>query len=61
MRTAYQNHDQWRHDYGAPPIPLASEVAGRYLEPFLTPWLYGPATPPTPGHPDWVVTPVPRG
>ncbi|MFJ2647592.1 M1 family metallopeptidase [Streptomyces sp. NPDC087420] len=114
MRTAYQNHDQWRHDYGAPAEPtepnlfkrmrydgstlvlyalreevgdatfqkierawirtytgeaagtgdfvaLASKVAGRDLEPFLTPWLYGPTTPPMPGHPDWVVTPVPRG
>ncbi|WP_394435610.1 M1 family metallopeptidase [Streptomyces sp. SGAir0957] len=111
MRTAYENHDQWRHDYGAPAEPtepnlfkrmrydgsalvlyalraevgagtfqrierawlttyrgraastadftaLASKVAGRDLSGFLHPWLYGPKTPPMPGHPDWVVTPV---
>ncbi|MGW4909237.1 M1 family metallopeptidase [Streptomyces sp. NPDC004270] len=111
MRAAYEQHDQWRHDDGAPAEPteptlfkvmrydgsalvlyalrekvgdetfdriertwvtryrgraagtkdfvaLASEVAGEDLTPFLTPWLYGPDTPPMPGHPDWQVYPV---
>ncbi|MFJ3306510.1 M1 family metallopeptidase [Streptomyces sp. NPDC086549] len=111
MRAAYEQHDQWRHDDGAPAEPtepalfrsmrydgsalvlyalrekvgeetferierawvtryrgraagtrdfvaLASEVAGRDLAPFLTPWLYGAHTPPMPGHPDWQVDPV---
>ncbi|MEU5997648.1 MULTISPECIES: M1 family metallopeptidase [unclassified Streptomyces] len=39
-------------------IDLASKVAGEDLEGFLRPWLYGPKTPPMPGHPDWVVNPV---
>ncbi|MGW5325348.1 M1 family metallopeptidase [Streptomyces sp. NPDC004014] len=39
-------------------VALASEVAGRDLRPFLTPWLYGPRTPPMPGHPDWRTAPV---
>ncbi|MGW1721358.1 M1 family metallopeptidase [Streptomyces sp. NPDC002306] len=111
MRDAYEQHDQWRHDDGAPAEPteptlfrqmrydgsalvlyalrekvgeqafdrierawvtkyqgraagtrdfvaLASTVAGEDLAPFLTPWLYGPSTPPMPGHPDWTVDPV---
>ncbi|MEU5595183.1 M1 family metallopeptidase [Streptomyces sp. NPDC020298] len=111
MRAAYERHDQWRHDDGAPAEPteptlfrqirydgsalvlyalreevgeetfgrierawvtryrgraagtadfvtLASEVAGRDLKPFLTPWLYGAHTPPMPGHPDWRTDPV---
>ncbi|MFF7974948.1 M1 family aminopeptidase [Streptomyces sp. NPDC007905] len=111
MRAAYEQHDQWRHDDGAPAEPterslfrqmrydgsalvlyalrqkvgedtfarierswvttyrgrvagtrdfveLASHVAGEDLNPFLTPWLYGPHTPPMPGHPDWRVDPV---
>jgi aminopeptidase N len=111
MRAAYEQHDQWRHDEGAPAEPteptlfkvmrydgsalvlfalrekvgaetfgrierswvtkyrgraagtgdfvaLASQVAGEDLKPFLTPWLYGPDTPPMPGHPDWQVDPV---
>lgn len=111
MRDAYEQHDQWRHDDGAPAEPteptlfrqmrydgsalvlyalrekvgeqafdrierawvtkyqgraagtrdfvaLASTVAGEDLAPFLTPWLYGPSTPPMPGHPDWAVDPV---
>jgi aminopeptidase N len=111
MRAAYAQHDQWRHDAGAPAEPteatlfkqmrydgsalvlyalreevgeaafgrierawvtryqgraagtwdfvaLASKVAGRDLTSFLTPWLYGPHTPPMPGHPDWQVDPV---
>ncbi|MFF4399548.1 M1 family metallopeptidase [Streptomyces sp. NPDC001480] len=111
MRAAYERHDQWRHDDGAPAEPtgptlfrqirydgsalvlyalreevgeetfgrierswvtryrgraagtadfvaLASEVAGRDLKPFLTPWLYGKHTPPMPGHPDWRTDPV---
>ncbi|WP_428956019.1 M1 family metallopeptidase [Streptomyces sp. cg35] len=114
MKTAYESHDQWRHDYGAPAEPtepnlfkrmrydgsalvlyalreqvgtdtfqrierawaaeyrgrtastadyvaLASKVAGRDLSGFLRPWLYGPKTPPMPGHPDWVVNPVVTG
>ncbi|MFI5683101.1 M1 family metallopeptidase [Streptomyces sp. NPDC051636] len=111
MRAAYEQHDQWRHDDGAPAEPtepalfrqmrydgsalvlyalreevgeetfgrierswvaryreraagtadfvaLASEVAGKDLKPFLTPWLYGAHTPPMPGHPDWRTDPV---
>ncbi|MFJ8789078.1 M1 family metallopeptidase [Streptomyces sp. NPDC102462] len=111
MRSAYEQHDRWRHDDGAPAEPtgpslfrqirydgsalvlyalreevgeqtferiertwvtryqgraagtrdfvaLASEVAGRDLKPFLTPWLYGAHTPPMPGHPEWQVSPV---
>lgn len=112
MRTAYEQHDQWRRDDGAPAEPkadghlfkqmrydgsalilyalwekvgektfekierswvttyqgraadthdfvaLASEVAGRDLSAFLTPWLYGGHTPPMPGHPDWHQEPV---
>ncbi|MEW2286772.1 M1 family metallopeptidase [Streptomyces sp. NPDC047841] len=111
MRSAYEQHDQWRHDEGAPAEPgeatlfkvmrydgsalvlfalrekvgaetferierawvteyrsrtagtrdfvaLASRVAGEDLTPFLNPWLYGPHTPPMPGHPDWQVDPV---
>jgi aminopeptidase N len=40
-------------------IGLASEISGQDLGPFLRTWLYGSATPPMPGHPDWTVTPVP--
>ncbi|MDI2132061.1 M1 family metallopeptidase [Yinghuangia seranimata] len=40
-------------------IHLASAVAGRDLGPFLHAWLYDAKTPPMPGHPDWVVDPVP--
>ncbi|WP_318204830.1 M1 family metallopeptidase [Streptomyces sp. SCL15-4] len=111
MRTAYEQHDQWRRDDGAPAEPtdatlfkvmrydgsalvlfalrekvgeetfgrierawatvyrgraagtrdfvtLASRVAGEDLGPFLTSWLYGPHTPPMPGHPDWRPDPV---
>ncbi|WP_240103268.1 M1 family metallopeptidase [Streptomyces sp. MUM 16J] len=111
MQAAYEQHDQWRYDAGAPAEPteptlfkamrydgsalvlyalreevgpetfdrierswvttyrgraagtqdfvsLASRVAGEDLKPFLTPWLYGPHTPPMPGHPDWRVDPV---
>ncbi|MET9555883.1 M1 family metallopeptidase [Streptomyces sp. NPDC006645] len=32
---------------------LASEIAGRDLSDFFQAWLYGPTTPPMPGHPDW--------
>jgi aminopeptidase N len=39
-------------------IRFASRVAGRDLGPFLREWLYGDATPPMPGHPDWTVDPV---
>lgn len=34
-------------------VRLASEVAGRDLEAFLGPWLYGKTTPAMPGHPEW--------
>lgn len=34
-------------------MTLASRTAGRDLSGFLRPWLYGSATPPMPGHPDW--------
>lgn len=34
-------------------VRLASREAGRDLGPFLEPWLYGTATPPMPGHPEW--------
>ncbi|MFE2144043.1 M1 family metallopeptidase [Streptomyces sp. NPDC059456] len=34
-------------------VRLASEVAGRDLEAFLEPWLYGKTTPAMPGHPEW--------
>ncbi|GHB71612.1 zinc metalloprotease [Streptomyces cirratus] len=34
-------------------VRLASREAGRDLEPFLKPWLYGATTPPMPGHPEW--------
>lgn len=34
-------------------IHAASRTAGRDLTGFLTAWLYGPTTPPMPGHPDW--------
>ncbi|MFJ8821853.1 M1 family metallopeptidase [Streptomyces sp. NPDC102467] len=114
MKTAYESHDQWRYDYGAPAEPtepnlfkrmrydgsalvlyalreqvgadtfqrierawltkyrgrsastadyiaVASKVAGHDLSGFLRPWLYGPKTPPMPGHPDWVVAPVVTG
>ena len=39
-------------------IDLASKVAHRDLGDFLSAWLYGTATPPMPGHPDWTVTPA---
>ncbi|MER7464710.1 M1 family metallopeptidase [Streptomyces sp. NPDC097981] len=34
-------------------VRLASEEAGRDLEAFLKPWLYGTTTPAMPGHPEW--------
>ncbi|MEV0847097.1 M1 family metallopeptidase [Streptomyces sp. NPDC049954] len=37
-------------------VRLASRTAGRDLDGFLTPWLYGAKTPPMPGHPDWKQT-----
>ncbi|GLW27413.1 M1 family metallopeptidase [Actinoplanes regularis] len=36
-------------------IALASKVAHKDLRGFLNDWLYGTATPPMPGHPDWTV------
>ncbi|MFH8559347.1 M1 family metallopeptidase [Streptomyces sp. NPDC017988] len=41
-------------------VRLASEVAGRDLGGFFDAWLYGPKTPPMPGHPDWR-TGAPKG
>ncbi len=38
--------------------PPRLAVAGRDLAPFLEAWVYGMRTPPMPGLPDWVVTPV---
>ncbi|SDQ86623.1 M1 family metallopeptidase [Quadrisphaera sp. DSM 44207] len=32
---------------------VASEVAGRDLQPYVDSWVYGSTTPPMPGHPDW--------
>ncbi|MFI0820302.1 M1 family metallopeptidase [Streptomyces sp. NPDC021098] len=40
-------------------VRLASEVAGRDLNDFLRPWLYGEKTPKMPGHPDWKPAPEP--
>ncbi|MFE6178506.1 M1 family metallopeptidase [Streptomyces sp. NPDC056464] len=34
-------------------VALAEEVAGRDLDGFLQPWLYGEKTPPMPGQPEW--------
>lgn len=34
-------------------IELAESVSGRDLAEFFDAWLYGPKTPPMPGHPDW--------
>ncbi len=34
-------------------VALASTIAGRDLNGFFHPWLYGEKTPPMPGHPDW--------
>ena len=40
-------------------IALATEISGdQSVTPFLRDWLYGEATPPMPGHPDWTVNPV---
>jgi aminopeptidase N len=52
--TRYQGRSAGTRDF----VALASEVAGRDLTAFLTPWLYGEHTPPMPGHPDWRVDPV---
>ncbi|MEU7334588.1 M1 family metallopeptidase [Streptomyces sp. NPDC007074] len=52
--TEYRGRTASTRDY----IDLASKVAGRNLDGFLRPWLYGAQTPPMPNHPDWVVDPV---
>ncbi|MDO9354542.1 MAG: M1 family metallopeptidase [Solirubrobacteraceae bacterium] len=52
--TKYRGRSAGTREY----IALASEVAGRDLRPFLESWLYGTATPPMPGHPDWTIEPV---
>jgi aminopeptidase N len=39
-------------------IALASKVAHRNLQQFLSDWLYGTTTPPMPGHPDWTTNQV---
>ncbi|WP_371676351.1 M1 family metallopeptidase [Streptomyces sp. NBC_01276] len=41
-------------------VRLASREAGRDLEPFLEPWLYGQTTPPMPGHPEWSSPATPK-
>ncbi|WSY16262.1 M1 family metallopeptidase [Embleya sp. NBC_00896] len=52
-----------RHRHGAATtrdyVDTASRVAGRDLSGFLGAWLYDTRTPPMPGHPDWVVDPLP--
>jgi aminopeptidase N len=50
----YQGKSASTHDF----ITLASKVSHRNLTGFLQSWLYGTATPPMPGHPDWTVDPV---
>lgn len=52
--SRYNGQTRGTGDY----IALASEVAGRDLEPFLKDWLYGTTTPAMPGHPEWEVLPV---
>jgi aminopeptidase N len=52
--TTYEGRSASTDDF----IALASRVAGRDLGPFLRAWVYGEATPPMPGHPDWTVEPV---
>ncbi|GAB1690178.1 M1 family metallopeptidase [Krasilnikovia sp. M28-CT-15] len=52
---AYQGRSVSTDDF----IALASRIAHRDLSTFLIAWLYGSKTPPMPGHPDWVVKPVP--
>jgi aminopeptidase N len=34
-------------------IRLASEITGKDMSGFLTPWLFDTKTPPMPGHPKW--------
>ncbi|GLW00466.1 M1 family metallopeptidase [Streptomyces lavendulae] len=41
-------------------VRLASREAGRDLGAFLEPWLYGQATPPMPGHPEWSGSTTPK-
>ncbi|GLX40416.1 zinc metalloprotease [Streptomyces roseochromogenus] len=41
-------------------VRLASREAGRDLEAFLEPWLYGQTTPPMPGHPEWSGSTAPK-
>ncbi|KES07710.1 zinc metalloprotease [Streptomyces toyocaensis] len=59
-RTAFERLErEWvtRHRDGTAStsdfVRLASVIAGRDLTGFLHPWLYGTATPPMPGHPEW--------
>jgi aminopeptidase N len=47
--TQFHGRSARTQDY----IDVANRVSGRDLTQFLTTWLYGTATPPMPGHPDW--------
>jgi len=51
----YKNRSPSTEDF----IALASEVSGQDLSAFLHAWLFGQATPPMPGHPDWTPRPAP--
>ena len=35
-------------------IDTVNQVSGRDLTAFPRAWLFGPTTPPMPGHPDWI-------
>jgi hypothetical protein len=37
-------------------IDTVNQVTGRDHTAFLRAWLFGPTTPPMPGHPDWTTT-----
>jgi aminopeptidase N len=52
--TRYRGGSAFTADF----IALASEISGQDLTKFLQDWLYGTATPPMPGHPDWTADPV---
>jgi aminopeptidase N len=58
IERAWATRNRGRAAGTADYVALASELAGRDLAPFLNPWLYGPKTPPMPGHPDWTVDPA---
>jgi hypothetical protein len=37
-----------------------NRVTGQNLTGMLNAWLYGPTTPPMPGHPEWKTNPPPK-